>query len=325
MDNYILGILGITVSVGLFLLGYRQTVGAKKERIKAANSEIERILVRRIVLEQYTPNKLDLSRIIEGKARDFRVRPDDLLSEIQFLVTTYTRVAESDLILAEQRDDILERIKLSLTSLESEPLKEEVVEEVAYSAIQRKKTQTAMVFMGILASLIGGLISVIPSIGTLKVASPEVLLTIAGTVIGGLITITMIYSVYRFKATQEDLPSKASELSSYFTFESQVRKVLEDLGFVVKEAMDDNGYDFMIERAGRKILIEIKAWSRQMPRHILNNILKRLGNAAIRNQVKESIVVTRFPITDRERVTEIIGDNVKVMTLRELRNYFAHE
>ena len=325
MENYILGILGIAVSVGLFLIGYRQTVGAKKERIRVANSEIERILVRRIVLEMYSPNKPDLSVIIEGKARDFRVRPEDLLSETQFLVTTYTRVMESDLILAEQRDAILGRITSSLTTLESEPVTEEVVEEVAHSAIQRRKTQKAMILMGILASLIGGVISAIPFIGTLKLASSEVLLTTTLTIIGGLVTITMIYYVYRFKATQEELPSKASELSSYFTFESQVRKVLEDLGAVVKEGMANNGYDFIIEHGNGKILIETKAWFTQMPRQILNNILRRLNNAAIRNEVKESIIVTKYPVTDNKRLAEITEGNVKVMTLRELRNYLSHK
>ena len=41
MGNYALGSLGIIVSIILFLIGYRQTVGAKKERISSANTEIE--------------------------------------------------------------------------------------------------------------------------------------------------------------------------------------------------------------------------------------------------------------------------------------------
>ena len=48
MSDYFLGVLGIVISVGLFFLGYRQTVGAKKERIINANGEVEKILVRRV-------------------------------------------------------------------------------------------------------------------------------------------------------------------------------------------------------------------------------------------------------------------------------------
>ena len=76
-----LTIIGIAVSVSLFLLGYRQTIGARRERIRAANAELERILVRRIVLEKYTPTQMDLSRLIDGKAGDYRVRRADLISE----------------------------------------------------------------------------------------------------------------------------------------------------------------------------------------------------------------------------------------------------
>jgi len=86
MENYILGIGGIVVSIVLFLIGYRQTVGAKKERIKLANEDIEKILVRRIVQESITPSVVDLSRLLEGKARDFRVRVGDLLSESQIKI-----------------------------------------------------------------------------------------------------------------------------------------------------------------------------------------------------------------------------------------------
>jgi len=69
-SDSLLGILGIAVSVVLFLIGYRQTVGAKKERVAAADSEIEKILVRRIVLEGYVLKTADIERLAEGKARD---------------------------------------------------------------------------------------------------------------------------------------------------------------------------------------------------------------------------------------------------------------
>ena len=98
MGEYILGIAGIAVSVGLFFLGYRQTIGARKERTRSANEEIEKILVRRIVLEEYAPRVEDIARLIDGKARDFHVRPMDLLSEGQLLNNIFTRVVETDFI-----------------------------------------------------------------------------------------------------------------------------------------------------------------------------------------------------------------------------------
>jgi hypothetical protein len=52
-------VLGAAVSVGLFLIGYRQTVGARRERAKAASVELERTLLKRVLLEGYDPSIRD--------------------------------------------------------------------------------------------------------------------------------------------------------------------------------------------------------------------------------------------------------------------------
>lgn len=62
MVAYLLPLLGVAVSVVLSIWGYHQIVGARRERIRAANNELERILIRRIVLESYQPTVDDLSR-----------------------------------------------------------------------------------------------------------------------------------------------------------------------------------------------------------------------------------------------------------------------
>ena len=154
MVNYLFGGLGIAVSVGLFLVAYRQTIGARKERIAAANSELERILVRRIVLEKYIPNETDISRLIEGKARDYRVRSTELLSEAQVLTTVYTRIMESDLIPADQRDEILGRIAPVLSESERAPVQEEALQEVTSSQRRFRTTQAVLALSAVLASVV---------------------------------------------------------------------------------------------------------------------------------------------------------------------------
>jgi hypothetical protein len=68
MEGYLQTGLGILVSLILFVIGYRQTIGAKKERTKNANSSITRVIMRRMVLEDYSPVYKDITRVIEGKA-----------------------------------------------------------------------------------------------------------------------------------------------------------------------------------------------------------------------------------------------------------------
>lgn len=63
MEEYILSISGIIVSIILYLLGYRQTIGAKKERIRTVNKEVEKVLIRRIVNESYQLSLADIMRL----------------------------------------------------------------------------------------------------------------------------------------------------------------------------------------------------------------------------------------------------------------------
>src|SRR5262252_670789 len=141
LDSF-LGAAGILVSILLFLIGYRQTVGAKKERIRSANADVEKILVRRVVLEGYTPSRSDVARLLQGKARDFRVSDDELLSEAQMLNTIYTRIVESDLIPTDQREQILKRIAPGLAESEATPVDEDAAR--ASSVARMLRTSTAL-------------------------------------------------------------------------------------------------------------------------------------------------------------------------------------
>src|ERR1700740_1972252 len=72
-SNELLGIAGIAVSVGTFWLGYRQTIGARQERIRSADAEIENSLLKRIALQDYTPEISDIEKAISGMAVIARV------------------------------------------------------------------------------------------------------------------------------------------------------------------------------------------------------------------------------------------------------------
>jgi len=118
MIDYWLPLLGIFVSIILSMWGYRQIVGARRERIRAANSELEKVLIRRIVLESYQPIVDDLSRLIGGKAREHRIKRGDLLSETQLLETVFTKITESDFMTQDRRNEVLERLSSVFNKVE---------------------------------------------------------------------------------------------------------------------------------------------------------------------------------------------------------------
>jgi hypothetical protein len=332
MTDSILRIIGILISVSLFLIGYRKTIGAKKERIAAANANLEKILLRRIVLEKWTPILLDLSRLIEGKARDYRVRSTELLSETQLLNMIYTRVLESDLIFTEQREEIIKRITPVLTTSESAPVKEEVFEEVLSSKKINWVAQVTIILMAIIASILGGIISVIPDIKNLPdkltniiPTSLSILPTLSITITISLGIIAIWYTISRWKNLQEEQPSKDSQVTGYIEFENDVRKILENSNLSIHPDTVDQGYDYLVEKGGKKILLELKSWPKPLPDQIIRDAMNRLNDASKRVGATESIIVTKNKNPMHDIIKELMSHvGIKFMTLKELRNYLMH-
>ncbi len=84
--------IGVLVSLVLFWLGYRRTVGAKQERSRAANAEFERTVLSRVVHESYSPTLAELEVLAEGFAREHNVRDADIESPSEVLISVYTSV-----------------------------------------------------------------------------------------------------------------------------------------------------------------------------------------------------------------------------------------
>lgn len=318
MDTF-LAVLGIVVSLVLFLIGYRQTVGAKKERIAACNTEIEQILLRRIVLEGYTPSQVDVERLLDGKARDFRVSSDDLLSLGQLLNTLYTRIVESDLIPAEERRTMVDRITPALSESEAKPVEAAVLEVAEARRVQSSRA-AAIATMAVLASLLGALTTALPDLVNLDTTQPGMYKTFLATAFASLGVIALFLVTYRLRSSQEEGQTKGNLAEQYVRFERVVAVGLKKAGFTVRAVPEGRAGDFVAERRGRKYLIEVKSWPRRVPPRILSELTERLRRSATETGADEIIVVTQVPLVDAAEALQIPG--VTFLTQRQLATYF---
>lgn len=318
MDT-LLSVLGIVVSFVLFLVGYRQTVGAKKERIAACSAEIEKILLRRIVLEGYSPNRVDVERLMDGKARDFRVSSDDLLSLGQLLNTLYTRIVESDLIPAEERRVMVERITPALAESEAKPVEAAMLEASEVRRTQSARARAVSV-MAVLASVLGGLITALPDLANFDTAQPGLFKTFVATAFASLGVIALFLVAYSLRTSQQDVSTKGNELAQYLRFESVVATTLRKLGFAVRPVPPNQAGDFISERKGRKYVIEVKSWPRRVPSRVLGELAERLRRTATEVGADEIIVVTQVPLVDAADALQLPG--VTFLTQRQLSTYF---
>jgi hypothetical protein len=319
METYLLTFFSILVSVGLFLVGYQKTIGAYKERVRTANTDLEKVLLKRIVLELYRPTTENLSRLINGKALDHRVKRRDLLSEVQFLEVLFTRIVESDFINPNQRNEILERILPVLVEAEEVP-EEEI--RIAELPSPRKRLFSRYAYFGIMAvfaSTLGSLVILLPELReTTKLLTPSVF----AAFVASLSIIIVIFITYRLRESQEETSSE-SAFQSEIDFVRKVGDVLKKFGVTSKLSGLDRGFDFMAIMGGKKILIEVKAWSHRVPISIIPHFVARLSQSIKAHGADEAIIITKIPV---ELPPDLLKDTrVRIMSLREFRNYVVHE
>ena len=329
MGKYFLNILGIILSVAFFIISYKRTINAKNERIWAANSEVVRILIRLIVLEKYRPTEKDMFRLIEGKAREFKVKEGELLSPLSILNVVYTKIAETDFITREQREEILGNILESIDGIEDseENAGEGGIDFALASTIesQEKKRDVFRVLLGLVAAIMGSFLALIPEVMRMHVAGWDAYRFYSGfliTMVVSLAAIGMVSVFQRFKEEQVDVSSSSTARFTRATeFELAVRKLLiKKFGESKVLVSKDKGYDFQVEASQGKIFIEVKAWDHQVPNRIISRVVNILDSVVRENGGREGLLIAAYPL---KYAMEALGDkNVKVMDLKGLEKYF---
>lgn len=315
MSQYVLWGLGVLISFILFWVSYRKTIGAKNERIENANKEIEKILVRLIATEDYKPTIEAISKVIDGKARDHKVDPEELHSEMQFLNSVYARIMESELITKERREEAIARIMPALATKPPPTQQDEAIRENMYYAIAKRKKLVAVGLMGLLASLMGASLAVIPKflLGMKNIENG--FLGIAGISMGFMVAITLI----KFLLTPEDeSASKARIVADRANFEKSVFRSLERSGMAIEMPTQDTGYDLIIKSKNERVLVAIKYWPRPIFSPIVENLINQLESEVGRLGAKEAILITSRPLS---HPADLARETVKLISLDELKGY----
>ncbi len=324
--SIILAVLGTIVSIALFLFGLRQTVGARKERIRSSNEEIEKVLVRRIVLEGFTPASDEIGRLIYTKARDFGVRTTDLLSETQLINNIFTRILESDFIPPEQRQTILDRVVQLFDSIEVASMEENLEFEDSSQKTFGNFTISMTVAMAVSASIAGASLTILPEIQDLvndKGALLDALPLAVATVVGSLVMISFIVIVYSSLERQQENSNRGSEIEDYARFEGEVSNLLNKYDIKVVKASSTYGpshaYDILIDREGERLLVLVKNWNRRLPSSIISGTLAELADAVAKENASHAIVVTKR--NGNKNFSALNDERVKIMTLGEFRRH----
>jgi hypothetical protein len=293
----LLSVLGVVLTIAFFGIGYRQTIGARRERARAANKSVTDVLFRRLTLEdEFTLSAPGIDKLLRGWALEARVRDSDMLNTEDLEATLVARVLENDYITAEQRRSIMQRIrglfKNDATLLYPSDTQENTSErpEALWLA-----AGSGLAAVAILIAVVGVTASWNPSALADTINKSEIIpsiLAIAATV--GLI---FLFSIIKERAKEPHPDHSRIDQANSFerTFLRVARRYLTTLAPAERRDLD-----FTFLHKGERYGVELRLDASRLGRVRLQGLLNTLEKAAREMELKAVYLISpKFPAPER--------------------------
>jgi len=316
MDAYFTTGFGILFSILLFLLTYLQTIGAKRVRAKFANQDIHRSFMRKMIFEEYAPKFKDLTKIVEGKAREFRVSINDLLSEEQVLNALFTEVFDSDQISPSQRVEIENRLNKCLDRIEQESGGPGIIDFRQLLLEKKKKLINIFILVGA-ASLLGTTSSFTYTFIETKILNTELILSGVVVLVASVAALSAISLILINKEVVEQ-PSRRVAQMVTSELENEVRKILEkqEIKYSISQRLGGTGPAFVLDIKGKKVVIDAKAWNNIVPLNQIRRTKDYLIELANTEGIDQVLLVTNEKA--QPPLSQINNDKISAITISEL-------
>jgi hypothetical protein len=314
------GVLGVILTIIFFIVGYRQTIGASRERVRSSNKDIIDILLRRLILEpNFSITWEGLEEFLLGKALEAQIRPGDIVTLEHLSAILQARVIESDYISADRRREILERVKAWFKPPRSDT---NFLPKPPKGAIEIKSEA----ILGVIASLAGAAFSVmsvaiITADGAASIVADEKFPIYAGVLLITLSTAVamVLYVRIRDKASNT-IDTDSVAYPSAFDVERAVVETLLSKGINVRKP-NHTAIDFIVATSRGDIAVELKSDLRKLGRKRVSAAIAAIENFCRQSEIGHGYLVSVSPIPDSmlslqtERVS-IIGIN-KFLSITE--------
>ena len=150
------------------------------------------------------------------------------------------------------------------------------------------------------------------------VNSPEAISIVA--ISFSIISILIAFLKFRESQEQSNDSAKSSIIKQYITFENEVQNFLKNAKLSYSSTgPTESGFDFIIKKNSKTIIIEVKNWRKSVPIFILTNVLDQLHNTKIDDKAEKAIIITRGKIDYPKNIEDKY--KIKIMNLREFRKY----
>ncbi len=283
-------IMSVTLTLLLFWINFRCSIGARKERARAANAELERTVLRQVVQENYTPNAHQLEVLGRGFASDYQVREVDMHLPTVVLSVVCARVSASDFILSDRRAEFLERLSKVIDQAEKTPFSEERLEQEEKAA---QRASRLWLSMSVLASILGVLIGYVITGVSPRNFDWQIVGSLSIIILGTILGFLGFYVLQNESAETVESDQRGPREAA--SFERFVLDRLQKYGAMVERGPSDRGYDAKIIVNGKPVLIEVKNWSSSADMSLQQTVVNRMKELLKKEGASEAWIVVNKP------------------------------
>jgi len=294
----LIGLVGILITLLVFMISYRRTIGARKERIKSANRETVTILARTIANSQIGVDEQMVQGVIRSKAREHNVSVGDLNNLFIILEDVMTKYIENEFISEDVKNTLVEKVKKLLAEKKEPETRIDVISDLSKDRLRiLMSTFSAMIAMVTVLVVAFGVIK--PEF-SLKTKFPiSLLLTMSASIaVATLMAFTTLAldrqkrirneAIYRGPRLKEIV---LSTLQEYFNKSDIEQELL---------FFDGKRIDFVVKKEDEDIPVEVKYIldSKSLPRAI-----KELQEFIARLKAKKGLLIMNTLASEKDKKT----------------------
>ncbi len=305
------GVLGVVLTVIFFFVGYRQTIGAKKERAAAANRQIIETMLRRFTLDSDFALQFDeVERFVAGTALDSRVKRSDVYSMDEIFSLLYSHIVISDYVPAKKRKSILEKLG---KSFRPPPAEARVLDSMASRPVENTRLISVEALLGIGSGLLAAGVSAAAGFlasGWLdRLSAPSVRFALGMAIGVSAMTAIALVAYVRVRDKAVATAPDAAPADKAQEFEARFTERLRAVGIPFIQERD---VDLIILTKQKRIAVELKFTA--VP-HNVRPMLNQLRRSLGKYKCDEGYLVLSMPVP--ERISALSDAQIKIMSADE--------
>lgn len=184
-------IIGTLISLILFWVGYRKTIGAREERVNSANVQLINSVLRRVAVEREVMSSAQFEKLREAKAYRAAVSQKSLLSFESVTSQVLAEVIETDFLDAKSKNAIIIILEQGVSTATNYDASGDRMQKATYAKfLQVFVLAIISSLFGVLSITVAGILGVNPANNSAIMTSP------VEVILGGISLITTIFAAY---------------------------------------------------------------------------------------------------------------------------------